>query len=147
MQKRIGNVIKRKKGNSALLQNLDETRSSDEECVDNLAETGKSGNSKSDDILFDSLDVLTSDVMIDDQCQENTDCLGFEDMVQLFCNDENVGPKLDQKLADAINSGMRARITEESMKVLFDKHPRPEKSHLIELLLKRNVIKTVKHNP
>ena len=52
--------------------------------------------------------------------------LGFEDLSQIFSSDEQVGPRILEPLSEVIDSGLRAHISEESMKLLWDKYPQPE---------------------
>ena len=70
---------------------------------------------------FDNISVV--DRTADDLGSEN---LGFEDLSQFFSTDEQVGPRILEPLSEVIDSRLRAHISEESMKLLWDKYPRPE---------------------
>ena len=73
---------------------------------------------------FTALDNITVvDRTADDLGSAN---LGFEDLSQIFSSDEQVGPRILEPLSEVIDSGLRAHISEESMKLLWDKYPRPE---------------------
>ena len=47
-------------------------------------------------------------------------------MPQVFTSDEQVGPRILEPLSEVIDYGLRANTSEDSMKLLQDKYPRPE---------------------
>ena len=52
--------------------------------------------------------------------------LGFEDLPQVFTSDEQVGPRILEPLSEVIEYELRVNTSEDSMKLLQDKYPRPE---------------------
>ena len=71
------------------------------------------------------MDITVVDRTADDLVIAN---LGFEYLSQICSADKQERPRILEPLSEVIDYGLRAHTCKESMKLLWDKYPRPENS-------------------